>query len=588
MTYNTNSVIVDFTNMDCRSVNNELANTFTTRLYTSVKTLKSKECLMAKVLLTKNDSVFSLSMLSADTININSYKQIFPNVFDIKSVNYSDIPSVPDKGILNTYILMSLINSNLDPSEADAGFKDLISTLKALESEIVILIRYRKRLKDFDVKFALRFNGTPDKELVKKLSVFFPDVKVYKQNCFVENILNGDKDLTRVKQSVSFKNMLAFTPRLFSMLLEEYSVDEIIDPAEDSPIEELGLSLHTYNALKRSGINYVYDLLFMSDDELLRIRNLGRKGCDEVLAAIEIYKDQCIEDLSRPRIDYYEKLESLIGLDSVKNQVKSIAAYTRMLKCMNQNKILTDSTESISLNMEFRGNPGTAKTTVARIMAGILYDTGFVRSPEIVEVGRSGIVGRYVGETAIKVKELFKKSHGKVLFIDEAYSLVDDYDKGYGDEAISTIVQEMENNRHDTVVIFAGYPDKMDDFFKTNPGLKSRVPFHITFEDYSPSQMLEITRLEAEKRGFKIATDAEDKIKDICRKATLNPDSGNGRFCRNLAESALLRFASRNFGGKSSKSFDKKSDFELAQDDFVLPEELTSVKKQMRIGFAAV
>lgn len=128
----------------------------------------------------------------------------------------------------------------------------------------------------------------------------------------------------------------------------------------------------------------------------------------------------------------------------------------------------------------------------------------------------------------------------------------------------------------------------MDDFFKTNPGLKSRVPFHINFEDYSPSQMLEITRIEAEKRGFKISPDAEEKIKDICNEASHFPDSGNGRFCRNLTESALLRFATRNFGSDNCNELSSKSDFELDEDDFEMPEELSSSKKHMRIGFASM
>ena len=160
------------------------------------------------------------------------------------------------------------------------------------------------------------------------------------------------------------------------------------------------------------------------------------------------------------------------------------------------------------LNMEFIGNPGTAKTTVARITAGILHEIGLLPTSELVEVGRADLVAKYTGQTADKVKEVFQKAKGKLLFIDEAYALTDCWENSYGDEAISTIVQEMENNREDTVVIFAGYPDKMNEFFSRNPGLRSRVPFTIRFSDYSAEEMAQIVEAEAKKRGFSLMPEA--------------------------------------------------------------------------------
>ena len=130
------------------------------------------------------------------------------------------------------------------------------------------------------------------------------------------------------------------------------------------------------------------------------------------------------------------------------------------------------------MHMVFTGNPGTAKTTVARLFARILKENGVLSKGDLIECGRSDLVGKYVGWTAVQVKNMFKKAKGSVLFIDEAYSLCDDRSGSYGDEAINTIVQEMENNRDDMVVIFAGYPKEMNDFLDRNPGLRSRIAFH--------------------------------------------------------------------------------------------------------------
>ena len=157
-------------------------------------------------------------------------------------------------------------------------------------------------------------------------------------------------------------------------------------------------------------------------------------------------------------------------------------------------------------------------------------------------------MGRYVGETAIKVRDVFRRAEGKLLFIDEAYSLIDDRDGSFGDEAINTIVQEMENRRGDTVVVFAGYPDRMKEFFSRNPGLRSRVPFILDFADYSAEELRSIAVLEAEKRGFSYGPEAMERLLSLCETEAAKPLNGNGRFARNLTESAILNYASRIYG----------------------------------------
>ena len=181
------------------------------------------------------------------------------------------------------------------------------------------------------------------------------------------------------------------------------------------------------------------------------------------------------------------------------------------------------------------------------------------------------------------IKEAFERAKGKLLFIDEAYSLVEYHEGGYGDEAINTIVQEMENNRDKTIVIFAGYPDKMKEFIARNPGLRSRVPFRITFEDYSAEDMVKIAESEAEKNGFSIDGKAKEKVLSICKNTSENPVAGNGRFCRNLVESAILDYAGRVYGYVEKAG---EKDCVLRAEDFSVPEIISGEKKNI-IGFRA-
>ncbi len=238
----------------------------------------------------------------------------------------------------------------------------------------------------------------------------------------------------------------------------------------------------------------------------------------------------------------YERLSKLIGLEEAKRVINDALNFYKAQKLFADRGI---NTNKPAMHMVFTGNPGTAKTTVARLFAGVLKENGILSKGELYEVGRADLVGKYVGHTAPLVKAAFKKARGSVLFIDEAYSLVDDKDGLFGDEAINTIVQEMENNREDMVVIFAGYPDKMEGFLNKNPGLRSRIAFHIPFADYNTDELCQIADLIAGDNGLTLSNEARLNIEKACEKVKSQSDFGNGRFARNLIEKAKMAQANR-------------------------------------------
>ena len=290
-----------------------------------------------------------------------------------------------------------------------------------------------------------------------------------------------------------------------------------------------------------------------------------------------------IENARKPKGNAYKELQGLIGLENAKRVIDEAIAYFKMESFMAKRNLKISSP---SRHMVFYGAPGTAKTTVARLFAQIMKENGVLSKGELVEVGRKDLVGKYVGWTAMQVERVFKIAEGSVLFIDEAYSLVDGRDKLYGQEAINTIVQMMENMRENTIVIFAGYEKEMKEFINQNPGLRSRIPFHVHFPDYSDSELLEILKLVASKNNYSLTEGAECKARDIFKTASLSKDFGNGRFVRNLFEKATMKKALR----LSSSLDDFISDTELLtlrEEDFEMPEEYSNERKTRVIGFTA-
>ena len=235
----------------------------------------------------------------------------------------------------------------------------------------------------------------------------------------------------------------------------------------------------------------------------------------------------------------------LIGLTSVKTRIREIAA----LLLVDQARQLLDlPSPAPSLHMSFTGRPGTGKTTVAQRMSQILHRLGYLRKGHVGTATRDDLVGQYVGHTAPKTKEMLKRAQGGVLFIDEAYYLYKpDNERDYGAEAIEILLQEMENQRSDVVVIFAGYKDRMETFYSSNPGLSSRVAHHLDFPDYSNEELMAIAGLLLEAQHYCFSEEASNAFTDYISLRRALPFFANARSIRNAIDRARLRQANRLF-----------------------------------------
>ena len=531
-------------------------------------------------------------------IYLDSDKKVSTDEFDWIFDNYAKV--IPDKYILEDktpendrikYRAVACESLNINFIDDDIiymipkseYFEAMCKEISEVGGHISVIIKAGGN-KDVNVGSVIfDFPKSISKKLKSLISMVF-------KGCILEEVGDEVSD-----NNISKKNLRDYIIILLKILGMQQKVDK------DS-IDNLELGVRSYNALKKANITSIKRLLEMSDMELLKIRNLGRKCISEIRTQlieknyVSSYEDQFFENMDSaglPAIpedifddiadkrNYMDELQALVGIRDAKDQVKKILAFAKMRKAMEEKG---ERLEPITLNMEFVGNPGTAKTTVARIVAGLLKEIGIIKTGKFIEVGRADLVAKYVGQTAPMIQNVFQRAKGGVLFIDEAYSLLEEGRGGFGDEAINMIVQEMENNRKDTIVIFAGYPDEMDEFFLRNQGLRSRVPFRVNFEDYNVEEMLDICKLEAFKKGFLTDEMADKKIMEICEKSIKNKNNGNGRFCRNLIETGVLNFAFRSYG---DLDVNEKIEYILRKEDFINMNDLDlkSDENKSKIGF---
>lgn len=294
---------------------------------------------------------------------------------------------------------------------------------------------------------------------------------------------------------------------------------------------------------------------------------------ESIIPNTEIFADDTPIDLAAELTasnvtEILDKLDrELVGLKPVKTRIRETAA---LLLVDRVRKKLNLSAASPTLHMSFTGNPGTGKTTVALRMAEILHRLGYVREGHLVSVTRDDLVGQYIGHTAPKTKEVIKKAMGGVLFIDEAYYLYKpENERDYGAESIEILLQVMENNRDDLVVILAGYKNRMDKFFESNPGMRSRIAHHIDFPDYSAEELLVIAKLMLAQQNYRFSADGEKAFSQYLPLRMGMTHFANARSVRNALDRARLRQANRLFAS-SGKSLTKIDLMTLEAEDILV------------------
>src|SRR5690554_1131992 len=278
-------------------------------------------------------------------------------------------------------------------------------------------------------------------------------------------------------------------------------------------------------------------------------KNEKAVNLDEELDIVSIYKD----------------LDSLVGLSNLKELVDEIKAFVKINK---KRKELNLSTDPLVFHMIFSGNPGTGKTTVARILGRLFKILKILEIGHVVEVERADLVGEFVGQTAQKVKNKIEEAMGGILFIDEAYSLARGGEKDFGKEAIDTLVKAMEDHKNDLIIILAGYKREMEFFLMSNPGLRSRFPIHLTFSDYSMDELLEIAEIMSRQRQYEITLEGKRELLKILLHGIIKNEKerfGNAREVRNIIEKSIrkqaLRISKKNKISKDDLVYLKAEDF---------------------------
>ena len=319
--------------------------------------------------------------------------------------------------------------------------------------------------------------------------------------------------------------------------------------------------------------NEVLEKVTVTDDQKIELLDYITSTHKEINDYTE-YRDKLINYISFhkeiPKVkeeksieEIFSELDELVGLDDVKKILHDLVNLIE-LKKKSDLKI-----NDVNLHMLFLGNPGTGKTTVARMLSGILYNLGYIKENRLMEVTSKDLVAEYVGQTSIKTNSVIERALGGVLFIDEAYSLSSKLST-YNDEAIATLIKGMEDNRDNLVVIFAGYTKEMQDFIDSNSGIASRIGYTLDFKDYTEDELVKILEGMVKKSGFEMTESAVEKVRVIIRENQNKPNFGNARFIRNLFEKSIILHATNTKDKKSKKVLRTLTDKDINIDNILV------------------
>lgn len=360
-----------------------------------------------------------------------------------------------------------------------------------------------------------------------------------------QDIFYNSEALMRIEGRKAVKPFLDTFSTSFTTTFPEdkFFVIEMMraDGIDDELVSKYAILLYRYASIVAKADDFVTEKETKWLEHIMSFASVGggsKHGRNVIGSSPK--SSQTAEDNSNPE----DELKSLVGLIPVKEEVSKLTNFIKIQQMREQKGM---ATAPISYHCIFTGNPGTGKTTVARIVAEIYNNLGLLKKGHLIETDRSGLVAEYVGQTAVKTNKIIDEALDGVLFIDEAYSLAQGGPNDYGTEAISTLLKRMEDNRDRLVVILAGYPDEMKQFIDSNPGLQSRFNRYINFVDYEADDLQKIFMLNIEKNEYKLSPEAEQKLRIVLTKAVEKKDKkfGNGRYVRNLFEKTIENQATR-------------------------------------------
>ena len=397
--------------------------------------------------------------------------------------------------------------------------------------------------------FSVNFESEQRLVIIKDYSTMHPRKKEELKNNIVEATEGRIYIFLAESDSIAYEISREFLP-LFHVVYElnfpPYSYNELVNIIKfrlgDYGFhleEDLIKLLSNHNCLTNS-----YDSCYFAQKiiEYNLIESNLSNGKQTVSLPSELF---CMKGCNNPlatNSDTLKELDRLVGLSTVKSLIHRILDYFSISQRRFE---INSSPVRPSMHFMFSGASGTGKTIVARLLAKIFYEHGIIKSNVLIEVGRSDLIGEYVGQTAPKVKRLFDNAKGGILFIDEAYSLIPQGERDFANEAISTIIQEMENNRNDVIVIFAGYTEMMEEFLNTNPGLSSRISRKIYFENYNKYELYDILSLMADQQGYLMDKKCKAILLTHFEKCLCSESFGNARYVRKLFELVLYIQAER-------------------------------------------
>lgn len=361
-----------------------------------------------------------------------------------------------------------------------------------------------------------------------------------------------------IDELLTLDQRLKFVYQNFRFEFPELSIDDMyniyIQGIKTELVEDIRENYEKYKKQFKEYVSFNKPFMPFSNAELSEYLATYSNTKNKIVFPENLYKKETVD----------ESLNNIVGMKNIKEKVKEFEKYM-IFKV--KAKSIGLKLQSTNMHMIFTGNPGTGKTTIARIMAKMLFDLGVIKENKLIEVERKDLIANYIGQTATKTSEVISRAMGGVLFIDEAYSLTPTTPSDYGYEAIATLIKAMEDHKDDLVVIFAGYKKEMQEFIKINSGIASRIGYTFDFQDYTDSELVEILYKKAEKCGMKIAEDAKPLIEGIMKYFESVENIGNGRFADKVLQEILV---------KHSKNEDGEIDV-ISKDDIPTINEMTAI-----------